>query len=146
MKSYRFFPADIWPFQNPVHEVFADDATSPIWISRRAIFQNSQSKNKTKLQFFYIRLKNMLNSLTEWGKMAKRSSNLKEKVLSLCGNIWVIINLTENSTASFDYCDESCRKTSMSTKVRFFCGGEVGTSQKFVTFWDKCLNIFYKAV
>ena len=38
--------------------------------------------------------------------MAKRSSNSKEKVHSLSVNIKVIMNLTEKSIASCDYCDE----------------------------------------
>ena len=39
--------------------------------------------------------------------MAKRSSNLKEKVHSLSENILSDYNLTQKSTASFDHDDET---------------------------------------
>ena len=40
-------------------------------------------------------------------KWLKEVPNKKKKVHSLCENIQVIINLTEKSTASCDYCDEN---------------------------------------
>ena len=45
------------------------------------------SQNQKKNQFFFIRLKKMLNLLSEWGKMAKRRSNLNEKVPCSSENI-----------------------------------------------------------
>ena len=58
-----------------------------------------------------VNLNKRSNSNTECGKMVKRSSNSKEKVHSLSVNIKVIMNLTEKSIASCDYCGKNNRSS-----------------------------------
>ena len=111
---------------------FADDAVDNLNFPPRNISKQSV-KIITKLQFFFIRLKKMLNLLSEWDKMAKRSSNLKEKVHSLCENIYAITNLTEKSTASCAYCDKTNKSSRCRTKVSFFV---VGKSERVKNLWQ----------
>ena len=63
-----------------------------------------------------VKLNKRSNSNTEWGKMAKRSSNSKEKVHSLSENIQLNINVTEKSIVSCDHHDEF--KQSLDEKQR----------------------------
>ena len=68
--------------------------------------------------------------------MAKRSSNLKQKVHNLCENIQPIKTLTENSTASFEYHDKAKWSSKFSWNKGKICGWEVGTVQKFFGIYE----------
>ena len=78
--------------------------------------------------------------------MAKRSSNLKEKVHSLCENIYAIKNLTVKSIASFDYCDRSNEISQYWTKVRYFVALKLEQAKIFREILRQFLITFYSAI
>ena len=78
--------------------------------------------------------------------MAKRSSNLKEKVHSLCENIYAITNLTEKSTAIYVYCDKTNGTSQCRTRVRYFVTAKSEQLKKFVTFLDTISMTSHEAV
>ena len=93
-----------------------------------------------------VKLNKRSNSNTEWGKMAKRSSNSKEKVHSLSVNIKVIMNLTEKSIASCDYCDKNNRSSQCWNKGKNFWVGKLEHVKNSWNFGDESLITVYMTI
>ena len=109
-------------------------------------FINSQVKNKTKLQFFFIRLKKRLNLKPEWNKMTEKSSMLKKIVHISSENILLDLKLTSELIGRSDYHDESNSFLfKLKWKVRFL-SRRSEQAQKFVKFLDESLIMIYMAI
>ena len=153
MKSNRFFPA--------IYEVFQLQKFAPnfCFCRRRNVdnlnfpprnisklFHKQSVKNKTKLQFFFIRLKKRFNLKPEWNKMTERSSMLKKIVHISSENIFLDLKLTSELIGRSDYRDESNSFLfKLKWKVRFL-SRRSEQAQKFVKFLEETLIIFYNAV
>ena len=109
-------------------------------------FINSQVKNKTKLQFFFIRLKKRLNLKPEWNKMTEKSSMLKKIVHISSENILLDLKLTPELIGRSDYHGESNSFLfKLKWKVRFL-SRRSEQAQKFVKFLDESLIMIYMAI
>ena len=137
-------------FRNLPHFfVFADDVTSTIWISRRAIIKTISQKF-SKLQFLssilWVKLNKMSNLIPEWDKMTERSSVLKELVQYSSENILSHINLTWKSTASFDNCHETNNLIQIEALVSNFWVKRFIHVKNFLTIWRELSNTNNSAI